>query len=101
MGTALLGDPTHGEKREAQAKAPQLGKERESFVPSSTKCPVVQLGGSVWLAPSGRERKLRRREEGEEAARSGGGGRAPQATGALGPGHISVRMSMRLLRPER
>lgn len=90
-----------------RAQALQFGKYLENLVSSSTKCLVVQFGrvSSGACTQAEVKEKLRRRREGkgEERGqeRSEVGTRWPQARGAPGPGHISVRMSMRLFSPER
>lgn len=91
--------PTYGEQREPSPKP--VGRKRTES-PSPLQCLVVQLGGSVLAGAQADVKENSGGGTGEEGGQERGeAGWRPQATGAPGPGHISVRMSMRLLRPER
>lgn len=102
MDTALLEGDLLTERNGSPVPKPFSRKRtRKPRLLYRVSCSAV--GGSVLAGTQVDVKELAGGEggKGEEGGQAWGGGPAAQATGAPGPGHISVRMSMRLFRPER
>lgn len=99
-------DPIYRDKWKPHCPSPSAreGSRKSRLLFYKVSCSAVWEGQFWGCTQVEVKEKLRRREgKGEERGqeRSEVGTRWPQARGAPGPGHISVRMSMRLFSPER